>query len=218
MKLLIFDTETTGLPKSKIPALNEPNNWPHIVSISWVILNADTNQIEKEKTFIVKPNRWLIPEESVKIHGINQTSAMHIGYELAYVMGHFLAEEYDVLVAHNLEFDLNVLYNAIRWDMNLPIVPLNKKQMCTMELSRYICNIPGQFRTPKYPKLSELYEYAFKKSPKTSSLHNSLYDTLILTEIIQKFDPLRIKMNLPIKSVDQVINEDPKNKSTILYI
>lgn len=48
MKLLIFDTETTGLPKSRKASTEGPNNWPHIVSISWVILDSDTNKIEKQ--------------------------------------------------------------------------------------------------------------------------------------------------------------------------
>jgi hypothetical protein len=49
----------------------------------------------------------------------------------------------------------------------------------------------------KSPKLSELYEYTFKKKPETHSLHNSLYDAMILTDIIQSCHELRRKMNLP---------------------
>jgi len=218
MKLLIFDTETTGLPKSRTPALNEPNNWPHIVSISWVIMDAETNKIEKKQNYIVKPIMWTIPEESIQIHGITNESAMHHGYELMYVIGQFLGEEYDALVAHNLEFDLNVIYNAIRWDLNLPCNPFDKKMYCTMELSRYICNIPGKFRTPKSPKLSELYEYVFKRPPNRDSLHNSMYDTYILMDVIRECDVLRQKMNLPTKSVEHVRNESKKNNSGILYI
>ena len=68
MKLLIFDTETTGLPKSRKPSKEESNNWPHLVSISWIILDSETNQIEKERSYIVQPKGWIIPEESVRIH------------------------------------------------------------------------------------------------------------------------------------------------------
>ena len=53
MKLCIFDTETTGLPKDRNKqAIKEPNNWPHIVSISWVILDVDTNSLSVNADFI----------------------------------------------------------------------------------------------------------------------------------------------------------------------
>lgn len=218
MKLLIFDTETTGLPRMKIPANIEPNNWPHIVSISWVILNVDTNKIEKQKSYIIKPLNWTIPEESIKIHGITQDIAERDGHSLSNVVGEFLAEQYDVLVAHNLEFDYNVLHNAIQWDLELPFKKFHKKMVCTMELSRSICNIKSLFGKPKSPKLSELYEYVFKRQPNKESLHNSLYDVLILVEIIQHCDELRLKMNLPTVNPINTINDNKKINKGVLSI
>ena len=216
MKLLIFDTETTGLPRSRVPSHVEPNNWPHIVSISWVILNTDANHIEKQKSYIVKPLNWVIPDDSIKIHGITQEKAKNEGHELAKVIGEFLAENYDVLVAHNLEFDLNVLYNAIQWDLELPFKTLKKQMFCTMELSRDICKLKGNFTSYKSPKLSELYEYAFKRQPEKESLHNSLYDVLILTEVIQSCHELRLKMNLPLNNQLHIKNDNKENNSRIL--
>lgn len=217
MKLLVFDTETTGLPRIRIPAMMEPNNWPHIVSISWVILDSETDKIEKQRSYIVKPINWVIPADSIAIHGITQEQALKEGKELSKVIGEFLAESYDMLVAHNLEFDLNVLYNAIIWDLELPFKSLNKKFICTMELSRNICNLKSLFGKPKAPKLSELYEYAFKKSPLKESLHNSMYDVLVLVEVIQHCDELRSKMNLPTKMpMITTQNENTKTKQGIL--
>lgn len=218
MKLLIFDTETTGLPRIRIPAMLESNNWPHIVSISWVILNSESNKIEKQKNYIVKPLNWIILEDSIKIHGITNEKAHQEGSNLSTVIGEFLAEKYDILVAHNLEFDLNVLYNAIRWDLDLPFTALNKKSYCTMDLSRDICKLKGSFGLYKYPKLSELYEYTFKKPPTSSSLHNSLYDTLILTEIVQSCQELRRKMDLIPETQLIQKNESSKNSSRVLSL
>lgn len=217
MRLLIFDTETTGLPKSRQPSSKGPNNWPHIVSISWVILNADTNTVEKEQSYIVKPLGWIIPEDSIKIHGITNEKANAQGTDLAKIMGEFLAETYDMLVAHNLEFDFNVLHNAIQWDLELPFSSLYRKMCCTMELSRDICKIRTTFGSYKSPKLSELYEYVFKKSPNKESLHTSIYDVLILTEIVQHSDELRSKMNLPTKdSYVPTKNANSKNGTGVL--
>jgi len=68
MRLIIFDTETTGLPKTRDSAFKGPDNWPHLVSISWVILDTDENTIQKQRDYIIYPDSWVIPQESTKIH------------------------------------------------------------------------------------------------------------------------------------------------------
>ena len=78
MKLLIFDTETTGLPKSRQPAYLGANNWPHVVSISWIIMDTNTNEILSKESHIVKPLSWTIPDESISIHGITNGHAMAV--------------------------------------------------------------------------------------------------------------------------------------------
>jgi DNA polymerase-3 subunit epsilon len=194
MKLLIFDTETTGLPVKKLSAEKEPNNWPHIVSISWVVIDSLTNEILTQQNFVVKPTDWYIPIDSTAIHGISHELAERTGHPLSFVITKFLSEEYDALVAHNIEFDMNVLIHAIKWDLSLDI-PLFPKQVCTMKLSKNICKLQGNFGY-KYPKLKELYFHAFQILPFEAKLHNSMYDVLILTEVVQKFKPLRKLMNL----------------------
>jgi DNA polymerase III epsilon subunit-like protein len=219
MKVLLFDTETTGLPKSNNPSSNGPNNWPHIVSISWVILDVDTNTVLKKKYYVIYPKNWEIPEESVKIHGITTTKAKEDGQDLQVVISEFLGESYDALIAHNMDFDYNVLHNAIEWDLDIQFAGISKPKYCSMKLSRDICKIVKGM-SYKNPKLSELYEFVFKKKPEVASLHNSLYDTMILTDIVQSCDELRRKMNLPTKKQVTVTKQDvrPKNDSGILSI
>jgi len=199
MRLLIFDTETTGLPKFKEPALNAKDNWPHIVSISWVILDTDTNEIVTRKSFIVKPDGWVIPPESTAIHKISTHAANVLGLSLKEVITTLLNEHYNKLVAHNMEFDFNVLMNAIVWDLGMaPETLLRTPLLCTMKLSKNICKLP--FPTGygyKYPKLGELYEFAFKTKPVQAELHSSAYDASILAKIIMSYDPLRAAMGLP---------------------
>ena len=199
MKLLIFDTETTGLPLKKLSAEKESGNWPHIVSISWVILDSDSNEILSQQNFVIKPLGWHVPVESTAIHGISHELAEKIGKDLSHVISIFLAEEYDLLVAHNIDFDMNVLINAIKWDLELSL-PIFPQQICTMKLSKNICKLPGNFGF-KYPKLKELYFHAFHQYPFEAKLHNSMYDVLILTELVQKYGPLRKLMNLRDASV-----------------
>jgi len=197
MRVLVFDTETTGLPKNRnVPAMNEQNNWPHIVSISWMVLEDDIPV--SSRSFIVKPNGWTIPYDSEKIHGISNYKAQSEGYDLEYVIDVFTKEYYDIMVAHNLEFDENVLVNAIYWDLarkefrGFPI-----KKYCSMNLTRNLCRIPSlnpQFY--KSPKLSELYTYVFGEKPIMENLHSSMYDVELLVRIIQRCGPLREKLGL----------------------
>ena len=213
MKLLIFDTETTGLPRnSKTPAIVERNNWPHLVSISWVILDRDTNLIIKQREYLIRPESWVIPQESTKIHGITDVAARLRGVSLRSVMNEFMAEECDRLVAHNLNFDRNVVINAIQWDLGIPFTGFKVSHFdCTMYNSRDFCKLPGAYGY-KLPKLSELYEFIFKRKPNEKNLHGSLYDTLILAQCIQTSDLLRSTMDLPPRST--ITFNEVYNKST----
>jgi DNA polymerase III epsilon subunit-like protein len=196
MKILVFDTETTGLPKSfKTNAIQSPGNWPHLVSISWAVLDSVSNTVMKSHCFIIKPEKWTIPEESSKIHGISHAQATEFGLPLRYVIDLFNGERCDIMVAHNLNFDLNVVTNAIRWDLGIPFEGFKQRKFCTMIVGTNMCKIPGNYGF-KYPKLKELYEKVVGHPPKAEQLHNALFDTLYLCEIIQKSDEIRIQMDL----------------------
>ena len=45
MLALIFDVETTGLPKKRKADIFEFSNWPDIVQISWLIFNVTNGKI-----------------------------------------------------------------------------------------------------------------------------------------------------------------------------
>jgi DNA polymerase III epsilon subunit-like protein len=173
---MFFDTETTGLPKYKDPAYKGPGNWPHLVSIAWIVKSPF-----KREYFIIKPE-WDIPEESIKVHGITREKAEQ-GHDLSYVMSKFLKDARgQTLVAHNMNFDYNVIVNACMWDLQWS-QPRFNKMICTMELTKPILKIPGLYGF-KYPKLAEVYKYFFYTEPEGT--HNSLRDTELLFEICQK--------------------------------
>ena len=46
MKILVFDVETTGLPKKRRAALDDFDNWPYIVQLSWVVYDVIEGGIE----------------------------------------------------------------------------------------------------------------------------------------------------------------------------
>ena len=56
---LIFDTETTGLPRSYNAPLTDFDNWPRMVQLAWQLHDAFGNLISSNSV-IVKPELLLI--------------------------------------------------------------------------------------------------------------------------------------------------------------
>jgi hypothetical protein len=77
MKVLVFDTETSGLPKTKVFDPSSFDNWPLIVQLSCALYDVSTNEIKEWSDDIVKvPENYIISEESIKFHNIpNEISA-----------------------------------------------------------------------------------------------------------------------------------------------
>jgi DNA polymerase III epsilon subunit-like protein len=208
MKFLVFDTETTGLPRNfSASAFKEPNNWPHIVSISWAIIDGKFNKVLSSQSYIVKPQGWEIPFESTAIHGITTAEATEYGHNLRDVMHLFFSEQCDAYIAHNIHFDKNVVYNAMLWDLGYDWFDgFGRPKMCTMQIGRKLCKLPKN----KSPRLSELYEHCTGKKPNLSSLHNSLYDTLFVCESISASPEIRIDL---MNSYEKQLNEGKENVS-----
>jgi len=218
MKVLVFDTETTGLPKdANTSAYKFPDNWPHIVSISWAIMDSNTDfAIMNSSCYVIKPEGWIVPPESTSIHGITHDQAVEFGSPLKDVMMKFLHEDYDIVVAHNMYFDKNVIVNAMIWDLNLPFNGFEKVSKCSMLASRTMCNIKFDSNKGgiKFPKLKELYNHVVGHEPK-DNLHTSLYDTLYLCEVIKKSPEIRNRLGITDQSIN---NESSSNKPEVTEI
>ena len=185
--LLFIDTETTGLPLVRnVKALDKKGIWPDIVSIAWCITTS-TGEVCKKVYSLVQPD-WKIPADSIKIHGITMEYAMEHGRPLADVLADLRADlaTVDTVVAHNMEFDKNVIFNAYKWRLGQE-PPLISKEICTMEKSEAELKIPNPY--PKYgpyksPRLSELYKDTFGTEP--AGQHNSQSDVDALCAIYWK--------------------------------
>ena len=206
MKIITFDTETTGLPKIKMITEKTLHLWPHIVQFSYVIYDNETNIVLKTVDHIIKvPDNVVISEENSNIHGITDTMSKTSGQDIEHVLSVFM-EDYnnaDIVVAHNMEFDFNIIkvelmrqiYNdkqtvvkKEKITQNLNCLKSSKKLCCTMQESVEICNIKtltkdGREYT-KFPSLSELHKHLFSVVPK--NLHNSLNDVLICLRCFYK--------------------------------
>src|SRR5690606_34083943 len=88
---LIFDTETTGLPKDWNSHLTDSDNWPRLVQLAWQL--HDTNgYLLSAKNFTVKPQGFTIPFNAAKIHGITTERALEEGIDLVEVLAQFEAD------------------------------------------------------------------------------------------------------------------------------
>ena len=70
---LIFDTETTGLPKNWKAPLTDFDNWPRMVQHSQI--HDNKGGLMAVKNYIIKPEGFDIPYNAEKIHGISTQRA-----------------------------------------------------------------------------------------------------------------------------------------------
>jgi DNA polymerase-3 subunit epsilon len=204
----VFDTETTGLPKSKIIAPTTIHLWPFIVQFSYIIFDTDTNAILKSYDAIVKLKPYnVISEDSIKFHGITQEISESKGIGIDNVLAEFIGdiEQADMMVAHNVEFDLNMIrvevlrlkqsliaegnmdLRMINVELRMALVIQTKNFFCTMKESIDLCKIEKENSRGKYykfPTLTELHKHLFAVEPK--HLHNSFHDILCTIRCFMK--------------------------------
>lgn len=175
---LFFDTETTGLPARYGAPPEDLDAWgsARLVQLSW-ILDADRHELSRGD-LIIKPSGFEIPKEASDIHGITTTYADMEGVDLKKAVYYFLgaARMADVLVGHNIEFDLGVVgAELIRtWGKNYLSGLKTEDTMKRQEVID-LCAIPKKSGDGfKYPKLSELHLKLFGKG--FDGAHNSMCD------------------------------------------
>lgn len=111
MRVLVFDTETTGLPKAKLSP-DTLHQWPTIVQFSYVIYDLSLNDIIETKDYIIKvPENILIPDESIKFHGITNEISSKKGVLIHDVLNEFFCylRDIDLIIGHNISFDINMI-------------------------------------------------------------------------------------------------------------
>jgi len=188
--LLIFDTETTGLPRDKtMPANLAAENWPDLVSLSWKVYTDGV--CTSTNSYLILPQGWEIPLEATKIHGISHEKACSDGVRLSTALDAFCKDvaTCSVVMAHNLSFDKQVILNALRWRLFRTWVnwsPL--ADVCTGILSTNELKLSFSGRnygSYKMPSLKELYRATFQKDDPPGA-HESLRDVEVLEEIVRK--------------------------------
>ncbi|UOE39889.1 DNA polymerase III subunit alpha [Chryseobacterium suipulveris] len=186
---LIFDTETTGLPKNFNAPLSDSENWPRMVQIAWQLHDKDGNLLENQD-YIIKPEGYDIPFNAARIHGISTKIAMEEGRDLAEVLEEFreVLKKVQVVVGHNIDFDYKIVgaeFFRKEIENTLEAIPTAD----TMELGTEFCQLPGG-KGGKYksPKLEELYQKLYGE--KFDEAHNAAADVNATAQIF--FEMMRI--------------------------
>lgn len=175
MRILVFDTETTGKPKNYRAPITDLENWPRVIQLAWELLDTDGQDwlTLTQESHLVKPDGWVIPTEPFWIeNGFNTEKSMAEGLPLNVILEKLLNHmaQVDVIVAHNMAFDYPVLA-AEMLGLQVKAAPRERVKVCTMESSIHVCKIPfghgGRFKKGpvnyKWPKLEELYRFLFKR-------------------------------------------------------
>ena len=195
MKVLVFDTETTGLPNGYNPSITETHNWPHIVQISFILYDDVTNKIIDIHDHIIKIDEKIeISEGSVKIHGITRLKCNKKGIPITEALDLFnnAIQNADLVVGHNVSFDKRmIMVECIRQKKSQYFTRfgVRKPEYCTMKMTTDLCGIEKINMTTgekyfKYPNLSELHEKLFGNKPKGT--HDSMADILICMRCCEK--------------------------------
>ena len=107
---LIFDTETTGLPKRWNAPITDSDNWPRCIQIAWQ-LHDDMGKLLEHQDFLVRPDGFNIPYDAEQVHGISTELAQEEGIPLLEMLEKFndaLAKT-KFIVGQNLGFDVNIM-------------------------------------------------------------------------------------------------------------
>lgn len=194
MKLLVFDTETTGLPprKKNTHVSQWWKKYPHIVQISWVMFDTDFNTLLDSYDCIVSlPENIHIPDEASAIHKITNEIMKKKGENIIDILQLFTIciKKCDILIAHNMEFDKKMLIaEYMRNGIVSPFVFNQPKEYCTMKNNIDFCKIPFVSKyTQKNPPylMNTIQDHTFNKE--TIDRSNTFVDTI--TQNTQNYVP-----------------------------
>ena len=189
---LIFDTETTGLPRNWNAPITDTDNWPRCIQIAWQLHDEFGNLIEHQD-YLVKPDGFNIPYDAERIHGISTELAEEQGIPLSEVLEKFnlaLAKSRFV-VGQNVGFDVNIMGCEFhRLGIESPMSHMPVLDTCT-ETTAELLRLPGgRGGKFKLPTLTELHQYLFGEP--FAEAHNATADVEATTRCFLQLIKLEV--------------------------
>ena len=192
MKVLVFDTETTGLPEEKNASIKDTKKWPYIIQLSYILYDSDKQEILSCVDDIIRiSDEVTITPKSIQMHGITRSISKLRGISIQDAINNFNdhVNMCDMIVGHNIAFDKKMIMVESNRVNNRQY--FNKKmEFCTMKKCVKMCDIKTKNKNGetylKYPTLSELHQKLFGEVP--SGTHNSLVDVLVCIRCFNYID------------------------------
>lgn len=189
---LIFDTETTGLPRNWNAPITDTDNWPRCIQIAWQLHDEFGNLIEHQD-YLVRPDGFNIPYDAERIHGISTELAEEQGIPLSEVLEKFnlaLAKS-KFVVGQNIGFDVNIMGCEFhRLGVESPMSQMPVLDTCT-ETTAELLRLPGgRGGKFKLPTLTELHQYLFGEP--FAEAHNATADVEATTRCFLQLIKLEV--------------------------
>ncbi|WP_116789710.1 DNA polymerase III subunit alpha [Flavobacterium psychrotrophum] len=173
---LIFDTETTGLPKRWDAPITDTDNWPRCIQIAWQ-LHDDMGRVVEHQDYIVRPDGFNIPYDAERIHGISTDLALEQGISLGEALERFNVAlgKASFIVGQNVGFDVNIMGSEFyRHGLETRLGNMKVLDTCT-EVTAELLKLPGgRGGRFKLPTLTELHQYLFDQP--FAEAHNATAD------------------------------------------
>ena len=216
---LIFDTETTGLPKNWSAPISDTNNWPRCIQIAWQLHDAMGNLIEHQD-YLIQPEGFNIPYDAERIHGISTELAQQQGISLQEVLEKFnvALSKANYIVGQNLGFDVNIMgCEFYRLGMQSQMSSMPILDTCT-EVTASLVQLPGgRGGKFKLPTLTELHHYLF--GVPFSEAHNATADveatTRCFLELIKREVFTKEELDVPADYFKEFNEKNPKTMQLI---
>ena len=194
MTIIFFDVETTGLLDFKAD-LMEPHQ-PRICQLAAILTEDDGTELE-EMNAIIKPDGWVVPEETAAIHGLTTERCEADGIPMPEALARFneMKAKCTARAAYNITYDKRMLAR----EANLYGIPHDSEGLashCVMQLARPVCNIAptdkmmrAGRKENKPPKLIEAYRHFFGRD--FEGAHNAMADVRACKDVFFQIQKLR---------------------------
>ena len=199
-KVLVFDTETSGLPLcprfGEYYAIDDLGKYAgsRLVQIAWQVIDLENDgEIVREYQTLVSPQgSFRISQRSTDIHGITQEHAESKGIRVEHMLEVLATalSDVDIVVAHNLAFDIHILASEmVRAGSATPPGLLGRlmtmPSCCTMRTTTRLCNLTTSWGAPKWPRLVELHRFLFD-GDSFEGAHDALGDVRATSKCLVK--------------------------------
>lgn len=220
--------------KQKVLPKSDASKWPNSVQFCYILYDNQLHTAKVVNEVLRLPEGETMDPGSEAVHKISLAKTqgrtkrivnpktgeemMTFNPEIHEVLVEFMKdfEKADVIVAHNLHFDRNMLLaemDRLRRRQGFEVFEeyiqnlyANKKEFCTGKFGADVCQISAVNKMGKeyykMPKLNALYTHLFGYAPDESKLHDALMDVVICMRCFYK---IRYDVDLCEQDLDPTI-------------